>query len=154
MNTLQKHNGAWAQPWSLFDQMEQHMRSFLEPSVELSRSAHEARFRDVDSHYLVQVDLPGVGKDNIQIQSHDGYLHIHGSRQEGRQFEYFASLPRGVDVENIKAHYEHGVLTLALPKLEKSTKKINIDEGKKNELWNKLLPAKATPAKAAPSSSH
>ena len=158
MNTLQRYNEGWARPWSLLDQMERHMQSLLDTSDELPRGATEARFKDADSHYLMQVDLPGVGKDNIQINAHDGCLHIRGHRQsaEGvrsaRHFEHMASLPRGVDAENIKAHYEHGVLTLAIPKLPEKSTKISIEEGKKDGLWSKLLNSK--PAAASTQGQH
>ncbi len=80
----------------------------------------------------VVVDLPGVGKDNVDIRVEEGILTIKGSADyeppvnplhgefnlQGyyRQFE----LSDEVDQSRISAESKNGVLTLILPKAEKS----------------------------------
>lgn len=105
-----------------------------------------------DSHYLLSVDLPGVSKKDIQIEVKDNRLFIAGERKyESKnrrsservygKFHRVMALPTGLNTENIEAHYENGVLTVALPKAE-STKprQIKISEGK-GTFFGKLLGA-------------
>lgn len=86
-----------------------------------------------DDSFLVTADLPGLDKDAIDISLDDGVLTISGDRKlenetEGEGFRRFEraygsfsrsfSLPQGVDVENVQAGFDNGVLTLTLPKVE------------------------------------
>ena len=96
------------------------------------------------SAYHVEVDLPGVKKDDIEISVDDGLLIIHGERKfkdEVRKDDYHRiessygsfsrsfSLPENVDIENIHANSTDGVLEVVIPKLEvvkNKAKKIEI----------------------------
>ncbi len=86
----------------------------------------------------VQVELPGVKKDEIDISLHDGVLTVSGERktdrerQEGETFRserYFGkfqrsvTLPTAVDAGNVKASYKDGILTIDLPKAEEAKPK-------------------------------
>lgn len=81
--------------------------------------------------YVLRADLPGVGKDAINIEVHGDRLTIQGERRipldprdaayhsierESGLFERHFSLPGNVDVEKARATYEDGVLELVLPK--------------------------------------
>ena len=80
-----------------------------------------------DGRYEVRAEIPGVdpAKD-IDITVHDGMLTIKAVRSQtveshGRsEFSYGAfarslSLPSGADVEDVKATYEKGILTVSVP---------------------------------------
>jgi len=81
--------------------------------------------------YIVEIDLPGVKRDDIDIQFSNGVLTISGQikekeaagwqrsrmRRTGR-FEYRTTLPQGVDAEKISAELADGVLTVRAPKSE------------------------------------
>ncbi|KAM6497297.1 HSP20-like chaperone [Amanita muscaria] len=88
-------------------------------------------------------ELPGLTKENLDIDVHDGQLTVSGeskisSEHEGsgyavreRKFGKFSrtiKLPRGVTNEQIKASLENGVLTVTFPKStpETASKKIAI----------------------------
>ena len=88
--------------------------------------------------YHVQMDLPGLKKGDITVRMDDHRLLVSGERtQEATQEDgdrvhrerYFGSfyrsirLPMGVEEEKIKAHFKNGVLTIDLPKTEKSKPK-------------------------------
>jgi HSP20 family protein len=87
--------------------------------------------------YLVKFDLPGVPKEQIKIDLHEGYLTVSGERKEERKEEdkdrkrHFSevfygsfsrsfSFPTQVDAERVEARFDNGVLTVNVPKAEAS----------------------------------
>jgi HSP20 family protein len=87
-----------------------------------------------DDHAVyVQVDLPGVAADTLDVSVVEGNrLTIQGERpvvevpnavwhRQERGYGTFTrelTLPTLVDADKVEAKYEHGVLTLTLPKAE------------------------------------
>jgi len=109
------------------------------------------QFAELDSHYQVNLDLPGLEQKDINIEIKDDRIQVHGERkdefnQDGTHGSYFGkfekqfTLPKNADRENIEATYENGVLRLILPKTEvkSENKKIEVKKGKSNFL-EKLL---------------
>ncbi|MCF6341062.1 MAG: Hsp20/alpha crystallin family protein [Sulfurimonas sp.] len=101
--------------------------------------------REGEYTYHVEVDLPGIKKDDIKIQIEDSTLVITGERKhkdEVKEENYYKiesdfgsfsrsfTLPEEVDVENIHAESQDGVLEVVIPKL-KNTK---VDKVKKIEI--------------------
>lgn len=92
--------------------------------------------KEKDGNYEVAIDLPGFKKDEITAELKDGYLTISAAKgldkdekekETGRYIRrerYSGACERsfyvGEDVkqEDIKAHFEHGMLTLFVPKKE------------------------------------
>lgn len=89
--------------------------------------------KEVDDNYVLDMELPGFNKDNIQIQLKDGYLNISATKSTNndetdsqgniiRQERYSGSCSRsffvGEDIkpEDIKASYDNGELKISLPK--------------------------------------
>lgn len=73
--------------------------------------------------YLVLADVPGVKKDDINIQYADGELRLHAQRRFDEEhwpseLRRTFTVGREVDVEKISAELDQGVLTVHLPKLE------------------------------------
>ena len=81
---------------------------------------------------VLRADLPGVRAEDIQIRHHDGQVHIRASRStevpEGAAW-ILRQLPAGtmaraftlgipVDVDQVQASYDGGVLEVHLPKEE------------------------------------
>ena len=96
--------------------------------------------------YLVDIELPGYRKDEIQAELKDGYLTISAVHSEAddkektyvRRERYHGSMRRTFYVgealrqEDIKAAFENGVLRLTVPKeapkpIEEKPKYINIE---------------------------
>jgi len=83
-----------------------------------------------EREYLLVADLPGVGRDGLQIHLDDGELTLEGRREEkapgaALAAEYRAAdyvrkfaVPRGIDPDKIEAALANGVLRLRLPKAE------------------------------------
>lgn len=95
-----------------------------------------------ENEIVLHADMPGVQRENITINIDNGKLHLAGSRtvldsgaarwQEFGAAEYSRtfSVPQSIDVANIKAHLQDGVLQLQLPKLEAAKpKQIKITTG-------------------------
>jgi HSP20 family protein len=79
-------------------------------------------FEDTDNTY-VRAELPGVTRDDINVEMADGYLNINASRKDGE--ESFAltrsvGIPEAVEADRVSASYENGVLTVTLPKPEQA----------------------------------
>lgn len=83
----------------------------------------------------IMAEIPGVSPADLQIRLENNVLTIRGTKQQVAAeqtervhryertygvFERTFTLPTTVDANNIKASYEHGVLTVTLPKVEKA----------------------------------
>ncbi len=99
--------------------------------------------REGEYAYHIDVDLPGVNKEDIHIDIKENILVISGERkvkEEVKEEDYYKvetsfgkftrsfTLPENVDVENISASSDNGVLEVVIPKMEenKITKKIEV----------------------------
>jgi HSP20 family protein len=86
----------------------------------------------------ITAEIPGMEKDDIKIFIEDGVLTISGEKKtsiENNEVNFIRSelcqgsfsrsftLPEHLDVEKITADYKNGMLTLVLPKTEKSKPK-------------------------------
>lgn len=91
---------------------------------------------DEEDRFVIKIDLPAAARDSIRVQMHDGTLSVFAEKKEKeselkgcycrqeRRFGHFGrSFPLGnmdVPYEKIDAHYEDGVLTITIPKGERS----------------------------------
>jgi HSP20 family protein len=92
-------------------------------------------YEDKDNTY-VRAELPGVTRDDINVEIVDGYLTIAGARKasaNGEQpeqsfsFSRSLALPEEVQADKVAAAFENGVLTVTLPKREEAKpKKISV----------------------------
>ncbi|KAF8349155.1 HSP20-like chaperone [Amanita rubescens] len=99
---------------------------------------------NVDSNTITPTfELPGLSKENVQIDVHNGRLTISGESQissghdesgyamRERRYGKFArtlQLPRGVTDDQIAAKMENGILTVTFPRStpETTIKKISV----------------------------
>jgi len=94
-----------------------------------------------EKDYEIHVAVPGVNKEDFKIDLNDNYLTISGERKLNKEkneknfhsietqygtFTRSFSLPENVDVNNIKAKYENGILEVTIPKDEKKVLKASI----------------------------
>lgn len=94
-------------------------------------------FEDRDAVKIV-AEIPGVPPEQVKITLEHNLLTIRGEKRQQAeettdrvhryervygQFERTFALPGTVDPEKIQAAYEHGILTVVLPKAEKSRPK-------------------------------
>ena len=97
---------------------------------------------DRGNEILVRADLPGLERNDIEIQVEDGLLTIRGQRQQKQEenkenyrwcerwegaFMRTISLPAEGERDKIQAEFKNGVLDIRIPKKkEASPKKIDI----------------------------
>ena len=88
-------------------------------------------YEDKDNTY-VRAELPGVARDDINVETSDGYLTIAATRKtagtDGKPEESFSfsravSIADDVAADKVSATYENGVLTVTLPKREEAKPK-------------------------------
>jgi HSP20 family protein len=87
---------------------------------------------ETESEIRVDLELPGLKPEDVEITAENGVLTIRGEkrseRKEGEQNRYYVversygsfmrtfQLPQGVDEEQIGAEFDNGVLSLRVPK--------------------------------------
>jgi Molecular chaperone (small heat shock protein) len=85
---------------------------------------------ETEDAYLIEIDMPGVAKEHIDVQLSDRELIVSGEvkererdrlhrrmRRTGR-FEFRTMMPGEVNAERVSAQLADGVLTLTVPKAE------------------------------------
>lgn len=108
----------------------QRAEEYFQPAVDISENENEV---------IMTFDMPGVGKDDVEITAEKNTLTVVGNVKTGhsgnavyqetrlgnyrRQF----ALPDDVDADNISAQIENGVLEIKVRKPEKvKPKKIEV----------------------------
>ncbi|NMB08970.1 MAG: Hsp20/alpha crystallin family protein [Tissierellia bacterium] len=95
--------------------------------------------KEKDKEYLLEVEIPGVDKEDIYLEIKDDILNISVERKEEineekenyiRRERRYGSFRRSfyvdnVDQEKIKAKFKNGVLKIKLPKKESTSPKEN-----------------------------
>lgn len=124
-------------------------REFEREFDRLSRAATRNTYMPLDAwrqgdRYFVNVDLPGVDPESIDLTVEKNVLTVNASRtwerQEGDQvllaerahghFSRQVFLGEGLDAEKIEARYHNGVLTLTVPVAEQAKpRKVEIAVG-------------------------
>ncbi len=100
-----------------------------------------------DKEITIRIDLPGMKPDDVSVEMEDDVLTISGEmgdtiEKEGDRYHYrersYGSfqrslrLPNTVDKEKVDATFEHGVLTIVLPKVPQAQpKQITVKASKK-----------------------
>jgi HSP20 family protein len=139
----------WPAVGRLFGLRNELERLFEGPFSELTEGSELLRlwnpavdvYEDKNDVY-VKAELPGMKKEHIDVSLHDGVLSISGERKNEEKFEdaetyrserfvgrfsRSITLPTPVKADQVKAHYQDGVLTITLPKAEEAkTKQIEV----------------------------
>lgn len=91
---------------------------------------------ETDDAYIVEADLPGVKRDDVDVELVGSELTISGeikererkgvlrrqTRRTGR-FDYRVTLPDHVESDQIEASLNEGVLTVRVPKSERAQRR-------------------------------
>jgi len=145
----------------LVEQMDRMFEDFgfgggLSPRIQVGRSgfgesvwAPDVDIFERDGNVVVRADLPGLKRDEVQVEIRDGALAISGERrheQERREGSWYRTersygrfyrevpLPEGVDLEKAQAMFEDGVLEVTMPAPPaRGARRIEIMEGARNQ---------------------
>ncbi len=86
-----------------------------------------------NDHFLLEVAIPGLDKNDIELKVDNGLLSVSAEKKEGKEdsaarytrrefgyasFQRTMKLPENVDEAKISATSENGVLNIKLPKTE------------------------------------
>lgn len=93
-----------------------------------------------DNQYIIEIDIPGFEKENINIDVNNEYLTVTAEKEESfdenkkyiRQERKFGKYQRSfylgdLDAENVAAHFNNGILKINIPKKEMLDKKRTIE---------------------------
>lgn len=95
-------------------------------------------FKETSKEYVVQFDIPGIKKEDVKIEIENNRLTVSGERSEKKEdkdsrylctetfygsFLRTFNLPTAVDENKVDAHYEDGVLSVKVPKMQTSKAK-------------------------------
>jgi HSP20 family protein len=134
------------EPLTEIDQVTDRMRRLLEqtfgsfgwasPMTERAGWSPAVDLEETDDAYVVEAELPGVKRDDVNVELIGNELTITGevreqersgtlrrkTRRTGR-FDYRLSLPSHVDPENVDAKLSDGVLQVKVPKSERAQRR-------------------------------
>jgi len=128
--------------WQSFDRLSS-LRNELDRLFDLSWSGRDSGLlsgwspaldvSDEKDHFVVNAELPGLKKEEINLSFQDGVLSISGERKQSKEnkegetfrserhfgkFQRSVTLPAAVDSSKISASYKDGILAVTLPKSE------------------------------------
>ena len=106
--------------------------------------------KENDSEVRLELELAGLKPSEVEIMAENGVLTVRGEkrseRKEGDESRYQVversygtfmrtfQLPQGVDEDQIKADFEHGLLTIHIPKAAlPQPKRIQIEAGQSKQ---------------------
>ena len=94
------------------------------------RYTPKADYYEVENGFVLEVELPGVKKEDLDVQVEKNILTVKATRaRKDEKFTYERNfrLADEIDTENIKVSLENGILTFELSKKQQTAaRKLNI----------------------------
>lgn len=135
-----------------FDDTRESMSGVLAPSIDVTQN---------DSQICITAELPGVKEEDVDVSVDKDVLTIRAEKRIERDadtdvrhvreraygtFQRSLRLPQSVNPDQVKAHFDRGVLSVTLPRSEedRTSRKIAIESG----------PPPKAEAEATPESRH
>ena len=118
-------------PWSgLETEIDRLFETALSSFTDSTAASHFPvdLYEDKDNTY-VRAELPGVNRDEINVEMVEDYLTISATRktpagsgenEQSFSFSRSVNIPDEVQTDKVSAAYENGVLTVTLPKREEA----------------------------------
>jgi HSP20 family protein len=123
-------------PFRELDELYERMNHLWETGVPTDggdRWVPLADIEETDDAYVLEMDLPGVKKDDIDIEINGRELTVSGEIKEKEragilrrrtrkvgEFHYSVTLPMEIDAESVGADLDDGVLSIRIPKSQKA----------------------------------
>lgn len=137
--------------WNPFQDLvslQERMNRLFEQTLDRSRGEREVMVAgtwapavdiyETPESIVLQAELPGLGKDDIDIQVRDNILTLKGERRSEKEvkegnylrverayggFQRAFTLPAAVQADKIRAVFKDGVLDVSIPKAEEAKPK-------------------------------
>jgi HSP20 family protein len=147
MAVLERRSTSTPERWEPMQEIEQtanRMQRLLEETfggtapllMDVTAWSPPVDIEEADDAYIVEAEVPGVKRDDVNIEVVGNELTISGeikekervgivrrrTRRTGR-FEYHVTLPAAVDSDKIDAKLDNGVLTIRIPKAERAQRR-------------------------------
>lgn len=122
----------WRAPWDLQDEINRFFEDFGNGlGVVEEDFAPAIDIRETDDAYIVEADVPGMKKEDVNIEVNDDVLTIKGERKsehdekrkdyrrierQSGSFRRSITIPGGFKYDSVDAKFEDGVLRVTLPK--------------------------------------
>lgn len=144
----------------VFEDFDRMVESVLKPvQSNLNGYAPSCDISETEDHFMLSFDVPGVKNEDIKIEVKGNSLVVSGERRREvkdkttlrhekhyGKFERTFELPNSINAEKIEAHFENGVLNVALPKAQaEKSRTIQIQSGETG-FFSKLLGTKSEPS--------
>lgn len=113
-------------PWRVFDPFESLFGEVERPEISGTPVFSPSYVEETEKHYLIEMDVPGVAKEDIKVQMENKQLIVEGERK-GRvsgKFKKIYHLPDDAGTEGVEAEHKNGVLAIAIPKTAKAGGKL------------------------------
>ncbi len=112
---------------------------------EVDKFAMPVELHEKDNEYSVKAELPGVKKEDLDIDIDKNHITINAKKEEEQkedtkgyrksefrygEFSRTVYFPQEIDVEKTNAKLEHGILKITAPKLDfkkDNIKKLTVD---------------------------
>ncbi|GGM40406.1 Hsp20/alpha crystallin family protein [Dactylosporangium sucinum] len=138
--------------WDPAREIDELIRSFFgggtavgDPAAIAAALRPPVDIEETEQAYIVDVDLPNVSPERIELEMRGEELRISGRfeersrsgvmRRQNRQageFEYLVDLPGDIDTDKVDASYDNGVLTVTIAKTRGTQpRRIEIERGRK-----------------------
>jgi len=124
-------------PWQELEDMQRSLTRLLDSDASAASERGSwlpaVDVRETKDALIIHAELPGISKDDIQVEVHEGRLTLSGERKYEKEvdeenvhrieraygkFSRSFSLPRDVDTNAVDASMKDGVLEIRLPKKE------------------------------------
>jgi HSP20 family protein len=122
-------------PFRELDQLYERLNHLWETGVGTEgadRWVPLADIEETDDAYVIELELPGVKQDDVDIEINGRELTVSGEVKEKErtgilrrrtrkvgEFTYSVTLPGEINDDNITANLDSGVLTIRVPKSQK-----------------------------------
>ena len=137
-------------PFSDFSQLQESFDRMFNEFMNLRKTtglqelgfSPSCEIAEEENNYILTFDLPGVKKDEVQVEADNDQLTIRAERKESKKMDtakkylsevYYGTysrtftLPGPIDEKKIEAKFENGVLVVTVPKTESTkTKQIPV----------------------------
>ncbi|WP_102143382.1 Hsp20/alpha crystallin family protein [Mycobacterium hubeiense] len=125
----------------LYSQMDRLWQSVVGASATDGAWMPSADVTETKDDYVVEVELPGVRREDVDVELTGNELVVSGELKERKregmlrrrtrrvgQFEYRVTLPGEIRENDVKASLAQGILTIQLPKAGSQSRKIKVIE--------------------------